>query len=130
MLARLPLPYLLLMAATATALLCLATYRWLRPPRAAIAAVAAMSVAACLGMAGVGAVESELWSARQMLVLYSFCWTGLALGLFLIRHGLTAYGDQVRRDPHGPPPPFPTGYVVVFCAAVAAMCALAYLAAN
>ncbi|GCB46509.1 hypothetical protein [Streptomyces sp. NL15-2K] len=129
MLARLPLGHLLLMAALATFLLGLAIQRWMSPPRAAIVFVVVASLGACLGMTAVGAAEPQ-WSARQMLVLYSFVWAGMATGLFLSRKGLMAYGDQARRAAPGPPPPFPTRYVVILCGVVSAMALLAFVLAT
>ncbi|MEV6945230.1 hypothetical protein AB0N07_25140 [Streptomyces sp. NPDC051172] len=63
----------------------------MRPPRTVTVVFLAASVACCLGMILVGSVQPQHWTARQMLVLYSFSWTGLAMGEYPARHRRQMY---------------------------------------
>ncbi|MEU6093570.1 hypothetical protein [Streptomyces sp. NPDC047079] len=96
MLARLPLPWLLLLAASATAVLGLGVQWVFRRPKA-MAVYLAISAGCCLGMIGVGAEQYQRWSTPQMLILYSFSWLGLAIGFFPSRKLLRHYAEEQRR---------------------------------
>lgn len=128
MLARLPLGYLLLMAACATLLLHLAVQVGMSPPRKAHLILAAVSVGVCLAMIGVGAAQPQQWNARQMLVLFVFVWGGLAVGLLLSSGGLRRFGVEARKP--GPPPPFPAHYVFIVCTSTVVMSGVGYFLAN
>ncbi|MHB9859589.1 hypothetical protein [Streptomyces sp. YIM S03343] len=95
MLARLPLPCLLLMAALSTLFLCFALYGWSKERKLA-ARACVVSVGCCLGMVAVGAVQYQDWTAGQMLVGYSFAWTGLTIGLFPSRKLIREYAEERR----------------------------------
>ncbi|UJB41105.1 hypothetical protein [Streptomyces sp. A1-5] len=45
----------------------------------------------------VGGLQRQHWSAEQMLVLYSFGWTGIAIGLLSYRKPYLKYRDERRR---------------------------------
>ncbi|RSS07270.1 hypothetical protein [Streptomyces sp. WAC00469] len=101
MLARLPLPWLLLMAAFATSLIAWETHA-VYGIRKLTAAIIAISVLACLGMIAEGRAQDPPHNARQMLVIYSFTWAGAAIGLFWTRRFWFEWRDDrrkgVRRD--------------------------------
>ncbi|MFF9330611.1 hypothetical protein ACF1AY_38630 [Streptomyces sp. NPDC014776] len=97
MLARLPLAYLLIMSAFSTFLFCFAVDRWMKV-RALTLVFLGASVACCAGMVAVGQAQAQHWDARQMLVLYSFAWAGLAIGLLPYRTLLLQYGEGWQND--------------------------------
>ncbi|GAA3072136.1 hypothetical protein [Streptomyces glomeratus] len=96
MLARLPLHWLLLLAALATVVLGLGVQWVFRRPKA-LALYLAISVGCCLGMIAVGARQYQHWTTSQMLILYSFSWLGLAIGFFPSRKLLRQYAEDRRR---------------------------------
>ncbi|MEU3989602.1 MULTISPECIES: hypothetical protein [Streptomyces] len=96
MLARLPLPCLLLMAAFATFILCLYVDRTFKV-RKLTATFFVLSVAGCFGMIVVGGLQYHPWSPEQMLVEYSFTWTGMTIGLLWPRKRFLEYCDEWRR---------------------------------
>ncbi|WUO78249.1 hypothetical protein OG436_01785 [Streptomyces caniferus] len=96
MLARLPLLYLLLMAAVATLIFCFYMDRWLNA-RKVTAMSFVISVGCCLGMIVVGGLQYQHWSHKQMLILYSFTWVGLTIGLIPSRRPVFEYCDEWRR---------------------------------
>ncbi|MFF4830227.1 hypothetical protein [Streptomyces sp. NPDC001315] len=126
MLAQLPLAYLLLMAAFATFVLCFAIDRSMKVRKLTIV-VLVVSVACCLGMIAVGAVQPEHWNARQMLVMYSFVWTGLAIGLIPPRKLFLEYGDEWRRGVKRDTYAYPVRYQVIMYVSVGVMCLLAFV---
>ncbi|MFF7656587.1 hypothetical protein ACFZCY_43400 [Streptomyces sp. NPDC007983] len=95
MLTSLPLVYLLLMAAAATSLFSFAMIKW-NPGRQSKVAWPLISIACCFGMILVGRHQYQRWSAQQMLVLYSFGWTGLTIGLFPSRKLIHKYATEVN----------------------------------
>ncbi|GAA1289696.1 hypothetical protein [Streptomyces javensis] len=95
MLTSLPLVYLLLMAAVATFLFSFAMAKWI-PVRKGKVAWPLISVACCLGMILVGRLQYQHWSAQHMLVLYSFGWTGLTIGLFPSRKLMHKYATEIN----------------------------------
>lgn len=98
MLAALPLPYLLLMSAVATAALCL-VLAWCTPTGKLKLALVMASVSAvcCLGMVLIGRMQYQHWSSQQMLLLFAFSWTGLAIGILPSRKRLHTYGVEYRQ---------------------------------
>ncbi|MEW1660090.1 hypothetical protein [Streptomyces sp. NPDC093707] len=96
MLARLPFPYLLLMAAFATFIFCFAIDKYVKIRKATVLCFA-ISVGCCIGMIIVGRMQYQHWSAEHMLVLYSFAWTGLTIGLLPYRKPYLKYLDEQRR---------------------------------
>ncbi|WNM35087.1 hypothetical protein RKE30_34355 [Streptomyces sp. Li-HN-5-11] len=129
MLARLPLPCLLLMAAFATFLLGLEMDRWMKV-RKLTWWVVAVSVACCLGMVLVGSVQHQHWNARQMLVLYSFVWAGIAVGLFPSGRILSEWCDEWRRGERRDHYEYPARYQAAVYASVIVMGFLGFLLAN
>ncbi|MFI1965439.1 hypothetical protein ACH429_15220 [Streptomyces pathocidini] len=96
MLAQLPLSYLLLMAALATFIFCFYMDRWLKIPKVTAMSFV-ISVGCCLGMIAVGGLQYQQWSPKQMLVMYSFGWLGLTVGLIPSRKPALNYYDEWRR---------------------------------
>ncbi|SCF80762.1 hypothetical protein [Streptomyces sp. Ncost-T10-10d] len=129
MLARLPLAYLLLMAAFSTAALCLAVQR-LTGARKATVAVFLASVACCLGLIAVGATQYQHWNARQMLVMYSFTLAGLLIGFIPSRKILLEYSDEWRRGVKREQYEYPSRYAGFVCASVVLMDFLAFILAT
>jgi len=130
MLAQLPRGWLVPMAAFATFLLCLAIDRWMRPPRIVTVVFLAASVVCCLGMVLVGSLQPQHWNARQMLVAYSFVWTGIAMGLFPLRKLFWTYGDEWRRGVRREKYEYPARYVWPMYVSVIGMGFLAFLLAK
>ncbi|MER6354098.1 hypothetical protein ABT186_20240 [Streptomyces sp. NPDC001634] len=129
MLARLPLAYLLFMAGFATFVLCLAIHRWIGARKLTVAFLV-ISVACCLGMIAVGANQHQGWNARQMLVLYSFTWIGIAIGFFPSRKILLEYSDEWRRGVKRDQYEYPARYPAAVCASVIVMDVLAFILAT
>ncbi|MBG0852984.1 hypothetical protein I2W78_14290 [Streptomyces spinoverrucosus] len=123
MLARLPLGYLLLMAALAVVVGGVAVQRCMRMSKVTTAFLA-VSVGCCLVMTAVGALSLGRWNERQMLVVYAFTWTGLMLGLFPSRKLLAAYAEDVRRGVTGNRFVYPVRNQVAFYASVLVMALL------
>ncbi|MGW1746184.1 hypothetical protein ACWCRD_11320 [Streptomyces sp. NPDC002092] len=130
MLAQLPLGWLILMAAFATFLLCLAVDRWMRPPRKGTVVFLAASVVCCLGMVLVGSLQPEHWNARQMLVLYSFSWTGLAMGLFPSRKLFRTVREELDRGVRREKYEYPARYRWAVLVSVIGMIFLAFFLAK
>ncbi|MGW2566563.1 hypothetical protein [Streptomyces sp. NPDC001537] len=130
MLAQLPLGWLVLMAAFATFLLCLAVDRWMRAPRKGTVVFLVASVICCLGMVLVGSLQPQHWNARQMLVLYSFSWTGLAMGLFPSRKLFRTVSDELRRGVRREKYEYPARYQWPVYVSVIGMIFLAFLLAK
>ncbi|MEW2292553.1 hypothetical protein ABZ719_07575 [Streptomyces sp. NPDC006743] len=128
MLARLPLGWLLLMAAFATSLLTAEMHRWMKVRRLTLW-VAVVSVACCLGMVAVGNLQQQHWNARQMLVLYSFTWAGLALGLFPSGKLFTEWCEEWRRGVRRDRYEYPARYQAAVYVSVIVMGFLAFLLA-
>ncbi|MFF9396756.1 hypothetical protein [Streptomyces griseoluteus] len=129
MLAQLPLVYVLLMAAFATFLFCFALQRWMRTRKLAWVSLV-VSIGCCLGMVGVGGLQRQHWSAQQMLVMYSFVWTGLAIGLFPSRKFFRQLADEARRGVRREDFEYPARYGWFVCFSVVVMCFLAFLLAT
>ncbi|MEU1819340.1 hypothetical protein ABZ543_29770 [Streptomyces roseifaciens] len=128
-LATLPLPYLLLMAAFSTILFCLAMDRWTKTRKLTMA-LFALCVGGCLGMIAVGRLQYQHWSAHQMLVLYSFTLTGLTIGLFPSRRLFLKYGDERRRGVKRDTYEYPARYQAALYISVVVMCLLAFILAT
>ncbi|MFI9646166.1 hypothetical protein ACIHAA_07705 [Streptomyces sp. NPDC052040] len=96
MLARLPLPWLLLLAAFSTVVLGLGVQWVFRRPKALVLYLV-ISAGCCLGMIAVGARQYQHWNTAQMLILYSFSWLGLAIGFFPSRKVLRRHAEDQRR---------------------------------
>ncbi|WP_367139763.1 MULTISPECIES: hypothetical protein [Streptomyces] len=84
-----------------------------------------MSVGCCLGMVVVGGLQDEPLSPQQMLVLYSFAWTGLAIGFFPSRKLFLRYGEEWRRGVRRESYEYPRHYVVAPVVTVIVMCFVA-----
>ncbi|WP_051812615.1 hypothetical protein [Streptomyces sp. NRRL S-340] len=128
MLARLPLGWLLLMAALAAFLLTAEMHRWMKVRRLTLW-VAVVSAACCLGMVAVGNLQQQHWNARQMLVLYSFTWTGLALGLLPSGKLFTEWCEEWRRGVRRDKYEYPARYQAAVYVSVIVMGFLAFLLA-
>ncbi len=96
MLARLPLPYLLLLAAFATFIFCLAVEKIIEIRKLTVAC-AVISAGCCFGMIIMGSLQYQEWSAEHMLVLYSFGWIGFSIGLIPFRKPYSEYAEERRR---------------------------------
>ncbi|MFF2127910.1 hypothetical protein ACFVW1_21415 [Streptomyces olivochromogenes] len=129
MLAQLPLVYLLLIAAFATFALCFFVDRWMKVRKLTLL-VLVVSLGCCLGTIAVGAVQPEHWNSRQMLVMYSFVWIGLAAGLIPPRKLFLEYGDEWRRGIKRDTYDYPVRYQVVMYVSVGVMCLLAFVLAT
>ncbi|MEV7347243.1 hypothetical protein [Streptomyces sp. NPDC093544] len=129
MLARLPLVYLLLMAAFATFAVSFAFQRWIKVRKVTVTFLV-ISVGCCLGMIAVGAAQYQHWNARQMLVLYSFTWAGFAIGLIPSRKILSTISDEWRRGVQRTNYAYPPRYTVALCASVLLMDMLAFVLAT
>ncbi|WP_371644880.1 hypothetical protein OG974_28640 [Streptomyces sp. NBC_00597] len=57
---------------------------------------AGLSAAVFLGMTGSGAFGVVRWSVRQMLVMYSFTWAGLTIGLIPAGRLFSVYAREWR----------------------------------
>ncbi|MFE0193671.1 hypothetical protein [Streptomyces sp. NPDC058989] len=84
------------MAAFATFLFCFVVDRYVKMRKATVLCLV-VSVGCCIGMIAVGGLQSQHWSAEQMLVLYSFAWTGLTIGLLPYRKPYLEYREEQRR---------------------------------
>lgn len=102
----------------------------MRPPRIVTVVFLAVSVVCCLGMIPVGSLPPLHWNARQMLVLYSFSWTGLAMGFFPPRKLFRTYGDQWRRGVRRETYEYPARYRWPMYVSVVGMAFLAFLLAK
>ncbi|GGO54622.1 hypothetical protein [Streptomyces lasiicapitis] len=129
MLARLPLVWLLLMAALATFAFCFAIDRWMKERKLTVVFLV-ISVGCCLGMIAVGGAQVQNWNARQMLVLYSFAWTGLTIGMFPTRKLLITYGDEYRHGIQREKYEYPKRYFAALLFSVILMCFLAFVLAT
>ncbi|WP_329248957.1 hypothetical protein OG223_17270 [Streptomyces sp. NBC_01478] len=129
MLAQLPLVYLLLMAAFATFALCFVVDRWMKARKLTLGVLVG-SLGCCLGMIAVGAVQPAHWNSRQMLVMYSFVWIGLAAGLIPPRKLFLEYGDEWRRGIKRDTYAYPARYRVIMYVSVGVMCFLAFVLAT
>ncbi|MGK5545368.1 hypothetical protein ACSNOH_11640 [Streptomyces sp. URMC 127] len=125
MLTSLPVTYLLLMAAAATSVFCFAMTKWF-PGRQGKVVFPLMSIGCCLGMILVGQLEPAHWSPKHMLVLYSFGWFGLTLGMFpsrkLMHMYMTEINQGVRREKY----PVPVRYQLAAIISVVVMTFLAH----
>ncbi|MFI9201211.1 hypothetical protein [Streptomyces sp. NPDC053048] len=126
MLALLPLPHLLLMAAVSTVVFCLAIDRWTKTRKLTVV-LFVLCVGGCLGMIAVGRLQYQHWNARQMLVLYSFALIGLTIGLFPSRKLFLKYGDELRRGVKRDTYEYPARYQVVLYVSVVVMCLMAFI---
>ncbi|MGI5531568.1 hypothetical protein ACQEVX_30580 [Streptomyces syringium] len=126
MLAQLPLPYLLLMAAASTFVFCLAIDRWTKTRKLTVV-LFVLCIGGCLGMVAVGRLQYQHWSARQMLVLYSFALTGLTIGLFPSRRLFLEYGAELRRGVKRDTYEYPARYQAALYVSVVVMCLLAFM---
>ncbi|MFF4602739.1 hypothetical protein ACFY12_08300 [Streptomyces sp. NPDC001339] len=129
MLAQLPLVYLLLMAAFATFLFCLAMDRWIKVRKLTVLC-AIISVGCCLGMIVVGNLQYQHWNARQMLVLYSFTWIGITIGFLPPRKLLLKYCEEWRRGVKREKYEYPARYVTYAIISVGLMDLLAFVLAK
>ncbi|MFH8407238.1 hypothetical protein ACH4FX_20965 [Streptomyces sp. NPDC018019] len=84
------------MATFATFTLCLAVDRIIKLRKATVTC-AAISIGCCVGMIIVGGLQYQKWSAEHMLILYSFGWIGLAIGLLPFRKPYLEYTEERRR---------------------------------
>ncbi|WP_421108666.1 hypothetical protein [Streptomyces sp. NEAU-S77] len=126
MLTSLPLVYLLLMAAVATFLFSFVMAMWI-PGRKGKLVWPLMSVACCLGMILVGRLQYQHWSAQDMLVLYSFAWTGAAIGFFPARKLMHKYATEINEGVKREKYEFPARYQVAAISSVIIMSFLAHL---
>ncbi|MGK5548300.1 hypothetical protein ACSNOH_26755 [Streptomyces sp. URMC 127] len=126
MLAQLPLPHLLLMAAFSTVVFCCAMDRWTKTHKLT-AVLFVLCIGGCLGMVAVGRLQYQHWNARQMLVLYSFALTGLTVGLFPSRKLFMKYGDEWRRGVKRDTYEYPARYQAALYVSVIVMCFLAFV---
>ncbi|GAA5615588.1 hypothetical protein CP981_06595 [Streptomyces platensis] len=95
MLASLPLVYLLVLAAAATSLFCFSMTKWI-PGRKGRTVFPLVSAACCLGMILVGRIQYQHWPVQHMLILYSFAWVGLTIGLFPARKLMHKYATEIN----------------------------------
>ncbi|RZU15015.1 hypothetical protein [Streptomyces sp. BK239] len=128
-LARLPLIYLIMMATFATLLLCLAVDRWMKVRKLTLMFFA-LSIASCLGMIAVGKAQWQHWNAHQMLILYSFAWTGLAIGFLPYRKILLQYSEEFRNGIKREQYQYPRKYQIFTLSSVIVMCFLAFILAS
>ncbi|MFF1344234.1 hypothetical protein ACFVYT_41650 [Streptomyces sp. NPDC058290] len=116
------------MAVFAACVLCLGVHRCLGMRRPT-AVAAGLSVVFLLVMTGMGAVGAVPWSARQMMVMYSFTWVGFTIGAIpsgrFLREHLRSGGQQLAPQDGGRV--LPVRHVVFMCSAVSAMLLLAYV---
>ncbi|GGS01700.1 MULTISPECIES: hypothetical protein [Streptomyces] len=126
MLARLPLPWLFLFAAFATAVLGAGIQWAFRSPKAVVVYLA-ISAGCCLGMVAAGARQYQHWTISQMLVLYSFSWLGLAIGFFPSRKLLRRYAEDHRRGGSPESITFPARYQAPVYISVSLMVLLAFI---
>ncbi|GLV74746.1 hypothetical protein [Streptomyces hygroscopicus] len=117
MLASLPIVYLLLMAVVATFLFCFAMAKWV-PVRKGRVAWPLICGACCLGMILVGRLQYQNWSAQHMLVLYSFGWTGLTIGLFPSRRLMHKYATEINEGVKREKYEFPARYQIAAISSV------------
>ncbi|WP_173864712.1 hypothetical protein [Streptomyces roseifaciens] len=129
MLAQLPLACLLLIAAAATLVFCFAMDRWMKVRKLTVAFLV-ISAGCCLGMIAVGSLQHQHWNARQMLVLYSFAWGGLTIGMFPSRKLFLKYGDEMRRGVKREKYEYPARCQAALYASVILMCFLAFVLAT
>ncbi|MEU7151937.1 hypothetical protein AB0B15_28500 [Streptomyces sp. NPDC045456] len=61
-----------------------------------------------------------------MLVLYSFAWVGITIGLFPSRKLMYRYAEEISRGVKREKYPFPARYLVAAVASVVVMSFLAY----
>ncbi|MFJ1732423.1 hypothetical protein [Streptomyces sp. NPDC088254] len=128
-LARLPLIYPIMMAAFATLLLCLAVDRWMKVRKLTLM-LFVLSIASCLGMIAAGKAQWQHWNASQMLILYSFTWTGLTIGFLPSRTLLLQYGEEFRNGIKREQYHYPRKYQIFMVSSVIVMCFLAFILAN
>ncbi|MFF9135545.1 hypothetical protein ACF1AY_35225 [Streptomyces sp. NPDC014776] len=121
--------YLLIMSAFSTFLLCFAVDRWMKV-RALTLVFLGVSLACCAGMVAIGQAQAQHWDARQMLVLYSFAWAGLAIGLLPFRRLFLQYGEEMRNGTKRTQYEFPRKYQAFTLLSVSIMCLLAFLLAT
>jgi hypothetical protein len=126
MLARLPLPWLLLFAAFATAVLGLGVHWTFRSAKAVLVYLA-ISAGCCLGMIAAGAAQYQHWTSSHTLVLYSFSWLGLAIGFFPSRKLLRGYAEDRRRGVNLKGVTYPARYQAPVYLSVLVMVLLAYV---
>jgi hypothetical protein len=81
-------------------------------------------------MIAVGAFQPAHWNSRQMLVMYSFVWIGLAAGLIPPRKLFLEYGEEWRRGVKRDAYAYPVRYQVVMYVSVGVMCLLAFVLAT
>ncbi|MEF3119558.1 hypothetical protein [Streptomyces chrestomyceticus] len=125
MLVSLPLAYLILMAAAATFVFSFAMAKWI-PGRKGKIVFPAVSVACCLGMVLVGQLQYQHWSPQHMLVLYSFGWVGLTVGLFPSRKLMHQYAEEINRGEKREKYDVPARYTVFAVFSVVVMSFVAY----
>jgi hypothetical protein len=125
MLARLPIGWLVAMAAFATAVLCLGVQRCART-RGPVAKTAVLSFAFLLVMTGMGRLGIVPWDARQMMVMYSFVWVGFTIGALPSGKRLREAFAAGDRRPESDAPALPVRYVVFMCVAVTLALFLAF----
>ncbi|MFF7019970.1 hypothetical protein ACFY97_02940 [Streptomyces klenkii] len=73
----------------------------------------------------VGGLQDEPSSPQQMLVLYSFAWTGLAIGFLPSRKLILKYGEEWRRGVRRESYEYPRRYVVAPVVTFIVMCFVA-----
>ncbi|GLX42060.1 hypothetical protein ACFXB4_29040 [Streptomyces lavendulae] len=113
------------MAVFATSVLCLGVQRCLRTPRPT-ALAAGVSVVFLLVMTALGGLGAVPWSARQMVVMYSFTWVGFTIGAIPSGRLLRDHLEAERRQPGSEAPAVPARYVVFMVMTVSLMLLLAY----
>ncbi|MFM9614879.1 hypothetical protein DF268_15250 [Streptomyces sp. V2] len=117
-------PYLLIAPVAATVLLTFAVWRWMYLERKGLLVLPAASLIACLGMV----VElHDRQSAGQVVVTFSFVWTGFALSIFLARHALADYLAAARRGVPAGENSIPRRHAVTFWVVVTSAFVLAQL---
>ncbi|MCF3105189.1 hypothetical protein IPZ58_26880 [Streptomyces roseoverticillatus] len=125
MLASLPIAYLLLLAAAATFVFCFAMTKWI-PGRRGKIVFPLVSIGCCLGMILAGRLQSSHWGPQHMLVLYSFSWIGLTLGLFPSRKLMHTYATEINQGVKREKYPVPVRYQLAAIFSVIIMTFLAY----
>ncbi|MFE6690829.1 hypothetical protein ACFVFQ_30700 [Streptomyces sp. NPDC057743] len=129
MLAHLPLPYLVLMAAVATLALCLYVESWLKLRKLTVTFLV-LSPLCCLGMIVVGGLQHQHWTPQQMLVIYSFAWIGILIGLLPSRGIVRKYQAEWRRGVKREKYEYPKHCLIAPAASIALMSILGYALAT
>ncbi|MFI1965440.1 hypothetical protein ACH429_15225 [Streptomyces pathocidini] len=129
MLAQLPLSYLLLIATAATLTFCLYMDRWLKVRKLAVAFLV-ISPACCLGMVIAGGLQYQQWSLKQMLIMYSFTWIGITIGLVPPRRLVLEYLEEFQQGVKREKYEFPRWQSMVLCISTTVMIVVGFVLAT